>query len=345
MSERLALFTGGAFGIEAKTAYGILRFAPREVVCVVDSEAAGHRTDEVESYARRSVPIVATVAEAAALGANRLVIGVAPFGGRLTDAWRDALVEGIRLGMDVEAGLHSELHDDPILRAAAHEHGRQLVDLRAAPADLRLPTLAARPPDVRVIHSVGSNCAIGKMTVTLELDQAARDRGLASVFAATGQTGIAISGWGICVDHVISDFIAGAAEMIVDEGIARGGKIVFVEGQGALIHPAYSGVTLGLLHGARPDALVLCHRVGQDENDDYPQIPIPPLADLVALYEQTARVTSPGARVGAIVLNTRDVNGDGDARELVARAAADTGLPAADIVRFGGADAILDAVL
>ncbi len=158
---------------------------------------------------------------------------------------------------------------------------------------------------------------------------------------ATGQTGIAITGWGIAVDHVISDFVAGAASRLVAEGASRA-PLLFVEGQGSLAHPAYSGVTLGLLHGCLPDVLVLCHRAGATHIDDYPETPIAPLADLVAVYEGVAGWVRP-ARVGAIALNTRWLD-DEAARAAIAQASEETGLPATDPVRFG-AETILDAVV
>jgi uncharacterized NAD-dependent epimerase/dehydratase family protein len=180
------------------------------------------------------------------------------------------------------------------------------------------------------------------MTVALELDAEARRRGLASEFVPTGQTGIAIAGWGLAVDAVVSDFVAGAAEGLVLEGVARGGALLFVEGQGSLLHPAYSGVTLGLLHGSAPHAYVLCHKAGQAFVDDDERFPMPPLAGLVELHERIALIARP-ARVAAIALNTASL-GEAEAREAVASAGLETGLPADDPVRFGSG-AILDAVL
>jgi uncharacterized NAD-dependent epimerase/dehydratase family protein len=192
------------------------------------------------------------------------------------------------------------------------------------------------------VHSVGSDTVIGKKVVTLELDRAARERGERSVYVPTGQTGVAIAGWGIAVDHVISDYIAGAAERLVLEGAERG-DLLFVEGQGALFHPAYSGVTLGLLHGSAPDLLVLVHKAGATGIRNYPDLPIPPLPELVAAYEGMARRVRP-ARVAAIALNTADLASDEEAREAIAAAQAETGLVADDVVRFGP-DRVLDAVL
>jgi uncharacterized NAD-dependent epimerase/dehydratase family protein len=162
------------------------------------------------------------------------------------------------------------------------------------------------------------------------------------VYVPTGQTGVAIAGWGIAVDHVISDYVAGAAERLVHEGAERG-DLLFVEGQGALFHPAFSGVTLGLLHGSAPDLLVLVHKAGAAALRNYPDLPIPPLPELVAAYEGVARRVRP-ARVAAIALNTADLEGDEDAREAIAAAQAETGLVADDVVRFGP-ERVLDAVL
>src|SRR5213080_667965 len=179
------------------------------------------------------------------------------------------------------------------------------------------------------------------MTVAIELDREARRRGVASEFVPTGQTGIAIAGWGISVDAVVADFLAGAAERLVLEGVSRGGELLWVEGQGSLLHPAYSGVTLGLVHGSAPHAFVLCHQAGQTAIDGDERFPIPPLAELVELHERLALPARP-ARVAAIALNTC-VLGEEEVRVTVAAAEAETGLPADDPVRFGAAR-LVDAV-
>ncbi len=344
MTDRLAVFAEGLWATSnAKTGHGVVRYASREVVAVVDSTQAGRTAEQVVPYVASPVPVVATVAEAAALGATTLLIGVAPLGGALAPEWRAALEEAMALGLDVEAGLHTVLSDDAALVSAAQRAGVRLRDLRTSPSDLSVPGGPyARPAGLRVVHSVGSDCAIGKMSVTLELDRAARARGKRSAFVATGQTGIAITGWGIAVDHVISDFLAGAAERLVLEGAERGADLLFVEGQGALHHPAYSGVTLGLLHGSAPDVLVLTHRAGTTVNSDYPEAPILPLAALVAAYEAVVAPVKP-ARVAVVALNTASLT-DAQARTAVADAERETGLPADDVVRFG-ADRLLDAVL
>jgi uncharacterized NAD-dependent epimerase/dehydratase family protein len=344
VSERLAIFAEGLFaGHHGKTAHGVIRYGTREVVAVIDSTQAGRSAFEVVPFALRDVPIVATLREAIERGASALLVGVAPTGGKLDAAWRSTLLEAIDAGLHVEAGLHTQLSEDAQLRRAATRAGVALRDLRAAPADLTVPQgPGSRPGSVRVVHSVGSDTVIGKKVVTLELDRAARERGLRSVYVPTGQTGVAIAGWGIAVDHVISDYVAGAAERLVHEGAERG-DLLFVEGQGALFHPAYSGVTLGLLHGSAPDLLVLVHKAGAAAIRNYPDLPIPPLPELIAAYEGVARRVRP-ARVVAIALNTADLETDEEAREAIAAAQAETGLVADDVIRFG-AERVLGAVL
>ena len=193
-----------------------------------------------------------------------------------------------------------------------------------------------------MVHTVGSDCAIGKMSVVLELDRAARERGERSVFVATGQTGIAISGWGIAVDHVISDYIAGAAERLVDQGAERG-DLLFVEGQGSLLHPAYSGVTLGLLHGSLPDVLVLAHEAGRTSIDGYEEVRAAAARRIVARSTSAPWSRVRPARVAAIALNTLGLD-DAGAGAAIAAAEAETGLVADDAVRFGP-ERLLDAVL
>src|SRR5205814_4356869 len=184
----------------------------------------------------------------------------------------------IRAGLDVENGLHEFISEDDELAGLAQQHGVTLRDLRKAPPGLNVPTGANLTHGATTVLTVGSDCAIGKMTVSLELDREARRRGMKSEFVPTGQTGMAIAGWGIAVDAVVSDFIAGAAERLVLEGVERGGELLLVEGQGSLLHPAYSGVTLGLIHGSAPHAYVLCHLAGQRFVDDDDRFPMPSLS-------------------------------------------------------------------
>ena len=340
--ERLAIVTGGPFSDRhAKTAHGVIRYGPREVVAVIDPEHAGRTAAEVVPFCVRAVPIVATIPEAVGRGAETLLVGVAPTGGRLDPALRATLLEAIDAGLSVEAGLHTLLADDPQLRAAAARRGVRLRDLRLSPPGLEVPRDDPRPAWLRVVHTVGSDCVIGKKVVTLELDLGARERGLRSVYVPTGQSGIAIAGWGIAVDHVIADYVAGAADRLVREGAERG-DLLFVEGQGALFHPAYSGVTLGLLHGSLPDALVLAHKAGLRSIQGRDDVPIPALPELIDAYESACRPLKP-APVAAVALNTAALD-EADARGAIARTEDICGLPADDVVRFGR-DRVLDAVL
>jgi uncharacterized NAD-dependent epimerase/dehydratase family protein len=341
--ERLAVLTEGLFDDHhAKTAHGVIRYGTREVVAVVDSSQAGRTASEVVAFCQKPVPIVATIEEAVERGAQTMLIGIAPTGGRLDDGWRALVLEAIERGLNVEAGLHTILADDPQFAAAAQKAGVTLRDLRLPPADLGVPRGPNRRREgVRVVHSVGSDVAIGKKAVTVELDAAARARGLSSVYVPTGQTGVAIAGWGIAVDHVLADYVSGAAERLVDEG-GDHGELLFVEGQGSLFHPAYSAVTLGLLHGCSPDLLILAHRAGATHFEGYPDVALPSLPELIAAYETVCRPLRP-VRVVAIALNTSRL-GEDEARAAIAQTEDETGLAADDLVRYG-ADRVLDAVL
>ena len=334
--ERLLLLAEGFSGDPhyGKTARGVLAYGERPVVALLDSTRAGETQAEV--------PIVGTVAEALAFEPTTAVVGVATQGGRFPPAWRKLLEECLGAGLHVENGLHQFLADDAELVELAGRHGAELRDLRRPPADLDVPTGANLTTPAQIVLTVGSDCAIGKMTVSLELERVAKARGIAARFVPTGQTGIAIAGWGIAVDAVVSDFIAGAAERLVVEGYERGGELLLVEGQGAVTHPAYSGVTLGLIHGSAPHLFVLCHMAGETEVEGYPGHPLLSLSELVDLHE---RISLPArkARVAAIALNTR-LLGEPQARAAIAAAEAETGLVADDPVRFG-AERLLEAVL
>jgi uncharacterized NAD-dependent epimerase/dehydratase family protein len=316
-----------------KTMRGVVRYRPHPVVAILDSERAG------ESY--EGVPIVGSIAEALPYGPTAALVGVAVAGGRLGPAWRALILEAIDAGLSVEAGMHEFLSDDPELAALAAERGVELLDLRRPPDDLSVPSGANLTHGATVVLTVGSDCAVGKKTMAIELHREAERRGIASVFVPTGQTGIMIEGWGIAVDAVIADFLAGAAERLVVEGSTRG-DLLWVEGQGALLHPQFSGVTLGLLHGSAPHALVLCHAAGQIEIEGMPGHPLQPLDELVDLYE---RVGLPVRRapVVAVALNTSALDEDA-ARSAIVDAERETGLVADDPVRFGSGR-IVDAVL
>jgi len=316
-----------------KTARGVMRYVPEQVAVLLDTQRVG----ETE----QGFPIVGRVADALAYEPTTALVGVATQGGRFPPAWRQLLRDCVESGLDVENGLHEFLTDDAELVELAARHGVELRDLRRPPPGLNVPTGDNMELDAKIVLTVGSDCAIGKMTVSLELDRVAQERELRSVFIPTGQTGIAIAGWGICVDAVVSDFIAGAAERLVVEGAGKG-DLLWVEGQGALLHPAYSGVTLGLMHGSAPHAYVLCHHAGATVIEGFPDHPIPPLRELVELHERASLPARP-APVACVAVNTRGLDEE-EARAEVAAAEAETGLPADDPVRFG-AEKLLDAVL
>ena len=337
MSEKRYLILAEEFSHDphyAKTARGVMRYRRDDVVAMLDSKRAGQSED--------GVPIVGTVDEALAFEPNTALVGVVTQGGRFPGDWQELLKSCVSHGLDLENGLHVRLRDIPGLSELAAKHGAELRDLREPPPDLSTATGENLEVDATIVLTVGSDCAIGKMTAICELDLESRRRGLKSVFVPTGQTGVAIAGWGISVDAVVSDFLAGAAERLVVEGGKRG-DLLWVEGQGAILHPIYSGVTVGLMHGSAPHLYVLCHEVGRTVVEGDPtESPIPSLSELVDLHERMSLKLRP-AKVAAIALNTSIVSED-EAREAIAAAEEETGLPADDPVRFG-AERLLDAVL
>lgn len=338
--RRLVILTEGQFGPHSgKTAFGVLRYGRDEVVAVLDSTLAGRNVREW--IPGRDVPIVGTLEEALAMpGQPRpeiLLIGIAPTGGRLPDEWRPILHHAIEAGLELHSGLHTFLGDDPELSAAAAIAGTHIVDYRRPPERFETAVGRRHGPGKRVILTVGTDCAIGKMSVALELRNAGRAAGDSVSFVPTGQTGIMIDGWGVCVDRVISDFLNGTVEWLVEEG-ERLGDWVIVEGQGSLDHPAYSAVTLGLIHGATPHAMVLVHKLGlaAHDFDHLPErsFPIAPLRPFIDLHEQLAGTVAP-AKVVAIAVNSSLHRGDEEARRAIEAVASETGLPVADPIRFG----------
>jgi uncharacterized NAD-dependent epimerase/dehydratase family protein len=337
VSEKKYLILAEAFSHDVhygKTLRGVMRYRRDSVVAILDTQRAGESDD--------GVPIVATVDEGVRLGPDTALVGVVTQGGRFPGDWQELLKSCVAHGLDLENGLHVRLHDIPGLQELAREHGVELRDLREPPSDLSTATGENLEVDATIVLTVGSDCAIGKMTATCELDLEARRRGLRSVFVPTGQTGIAIAGWGIAVDAVVSDFLAGAAERLVVEGGKRG-DLLWVEGQGAILHPIYSGVTVGLIHGSAPHLYVLCHEVGRTVTEGDPtESPLPSLRELIDLHERMS-LKKRRAKVAAIALNTSPVS-EVEAREAIAAAEEETGLPVDDPVRFG-AGKLLEAVL
>jgi len=336
--RRLVILTEGQFGAHhAKTAMGVIRFATDRTVAVLDSSIAGRNVSEW--LPGHDIPAVATLADAMALPEppDTLLIGIAPTGGKLPESWRATILEAIDRGLAVHSGLHTFLGDDPEFSAAAHAKGVQIVDYRRPPE--RKETAVGRPhgPGKRVILTVGTDCAIGKMSVALALRAAGLKAGDKAVFVPTGQTGMMIDGWGVAVDRVISDFVQGTVEWMLEEGEERGDWLI-VEGQGSLDHPAYSSVTLGLIHGATPHAMVMVHKPGLINHDwdhvDAREFPIAKLPEFIRLHEQVAGLVAPSKVVG-IALNTMLYEDEAEARRVVEAIGKETGLPTADPVRFG----------
>ena len=280
-------------------------------------------------------------AQAAALGARGLVIGVANAGGVIPPAWIAGLVEALEAGLDIVSGMHARLSDIPELRAAAERTGGRLIDVRTPPA--KIPVGSGAPRSGRRILTVGTDCALGKKYAALAIAGALRARGLDVDFRATGQTGIMIAGAGIPIDAVVSDFVAGAAEML--SPAAAPDHVDVIEGQGSLLHPAYGAVSLGLLHGSQPDAFVVCHEPGRAEILGHPGIALPSIEAVIAQTIALGRVTSPNIRCAGISLNTGGMSPEA-AQAEIAKVARRVGLPTADPLRGGEAfERLLDACL
>jgi uncharacterized NAD-dependent epimerase/dehydratase family protein len=336
--RRLVILAEGEFAPHSgKTAFGVIRYGRDDVVAVIDSTKAGQTVDAY--LPGHDIPIVASLDEALA-GPNRpdaLLIGIAPTGGRLPDAWRTVILAAIAAGLDVLSGLHTFIGDEPEFGAAAAARGTAIVDYRRPPDRLETAIGRRHRPGKRVILTVGSDCAIGKMSVALELRRAALAAGDTASFVPTGQTGMMIEGWGVAVDRLISDFAQGTIEWLVEQGEELG-DWVLVEGQGSLDHPAYSSVTLALIHGATPQAMVMVHKPGLAEHDfdHLPEasFPIAKLPGFIALHEQVAALVAP-SKVVAVALNTSLYPDADEARAIIATTAAETGLPTDDPFRFG----------
>lgn len=320
-------------------AHGVIRYSSDDIAAVIDPDFAGRRLRDVLPYLGRDAPIVATVAEGLRFEPTALLIGIAPAGGKLPDEFRDAIRSALAAGLEVVSGLHAMLGEDEEFAGLAHAHDARIWDLRLPPA---APLFSGAAWDVRarIVLTVGSDAAVGKMTAALELTRAACARGVDAAFVPSGQIGIAIAGWGIAIDRVVADFAPGAAEQLVLEGERRARDLLFLEGQGGINNPAFAPVTLALLYGGAPDALVLVHNVSRTAIEDY-DVPILSYRALIRTYEALCATVKP-ARVAGLALNTRDCSAD-DARREIERARAETGLPCDDVVR-NGPQALYDAI-
>jgi len=332
--RRYAILTDGhLLDRRAKTAHGVIQYGRDEIAAVIDPQFAGRDVADVLPRLGRSAPIVATVRDALAFRPTSLLVGVANQGGFIPAPFRPHILDAIDARLEIVSGLHELLNNDAQFVEHAKRSGSRLWDVRVPPAAIPLFSGAAyRVPQV-VALAVGSDCAVGKKSVMIELERAARSAGARAEFVATGQTGVLIAGKGIVVDRVISDFITGAAEQLV-RSVAPDADFALVEGQGSIYHPAYAPVTLGLLFGCAPDMLVLCVDASRDAIEEY-GVPLPPLREMIRAHEALLTPVKP-ARVVAIAVNTWGLDEE-RACAVLAGAQQQTGLPADDVVRHGGA--------
>jgi uncharacterized NAD-dependent epimerase/dehydratase family protein len=337
MSRRIIILTQGHTEPHAgKTAASVIRYRGQEVVALLDATQVGKVSGDLLGVGQ--VPIVASLDDAPE--ADTLLLGIAPPGGKIPAPWRAIVLDAIsRRKMDVISGLHDFVSDDPEFSAAAKSAGISIQDVRKNTEK----TIARRQrlrPDCLRVHTVGHDCSIGKMVVSIEITNGLKARGLDAKFIATGQTGIMVEGDGLPIDCVVADFVSGAAEKLILENQHH--EIVLVEGQGSLVHPSYSSVTLGLLHGCAPHALVLCYEIGRDRVTGVESVVIPPLAEIKRLYEVMSNVHQPCQIIG-IGINSRRVSAAEAAAERE-RVKAEFGLPACDVFR-DGPDELVDAVI
>jgi uncharacterized NAD-dependent epimerase/dehydratase family protein len=342
LNQRIAiLLHEGISGSHGKTGLAILRYSEAPIVAVIDRESTGKSLLELTGI-KRNVPIVASVGAALEYKPQVLVIGIAPGGGAVPDDYWVEIKNALEAGMSLVNGLHTPMASIPELNALL-KPGQLIWDVRKEPSNISVASGMARTLSCRRVLTVGTDMAIGKMSTSLELHWASKQRGWSSKFLATGQTGIMLEGDGVPLDAVRVDFAAGAVEQMV----MRHGKnyeILHIEGQGSLLHPG-STATLPLIRGSQPTQLILAHRAGQVHVRNHPHVVIPPLRKVIQLYETIA---SAGGAFGTvpvvgIALNTAHLD-EFAAQEAIAQTTAETGLPCTDVVRFD-ADMLLDAVI
>jgi len=341
MERRLLILAEGRFSpLKSKTANAAIVYLPDQVAAVIDSGKTGMTAQQVLGYGG-AIPVVRNLAEGLQHRPTHLLIGIAPTGGRLPEAWRETVREAIRHKLNILNGLHTILSDDTEFASLAREHSVTLTDYRKIPLESEVVSKGSwRKRKAKTILTVGTDCNIGKMTTIVEVQKEFLGRGLKADFVATGQTGILIRGRGIAVDAIISDYIAGSIEREIDRSEAEGYDYILVEGQGALTHMGYSGVTFGLIHGTMPDAMILCHQPARLK-DDY-GLPLPDLKRLIAFHEEAVGFFRP-SKVVATGINSAGLTDD-ESREVARTLERQTGIPAVDAFRFGAAP-IVDALL
>ena len=336
MKRKMVLLTWGHSNPRtAKTATGLLRYCPDECVAVFDPDNAGRLAREFLETGGET-PMISKLEEAP--GADTLVMGIAPPGGRIPGAWRAVLLEAIDRGMNILSGLHDFLSDDVELARAAAAKNVKITDVRKN----NFRQIARREglnPNCLRIHTVGHDCSVGKMVVSLELSRGLTARGRDAQFVATGQTGIMVAGAGLPLDCIVADFVSGGAEQLVLDNQHH--EIIVVEGQGSLVHPSYSGVTLSLLHGCLPHALVFVFEAGRDCVGGLDHVQLPSLAKQRELFEQMASIYQPCEVIG-FAMNGRRLSPE-DAHRLSQQIENEMQLPVVDVIR-DGSDRLLDAV-
>jgi uncharacterized NAD-dependent epimerase/dehydratase family protein len=337
MPRRIIILTLGHTEPHAgKTAASIIRYRGHEVAALLDSTQAGRTSGELLGVG--NVPIVAQLDDVP--DANTLLLGIAPPGGKIPQPWRAIILDAIaRRKMDVISGLHDFVANDPEFAAAAQASGATIHDVRKNTEKAIARRQGLRRDCLRV-HTVGHDCSIGKMVVSIEITNGLKQRGHDAKFIATGQTGIMVEGDGLPIDCVVADFVSGAAEKMILEHQHH--DILLIEGQGSLVHPSYSGVTLGLLHGCAPQALILCYEIGRERVTGVESVKIPPLAEIKRIYDVMSNIHQPCQIIG-IGINSRIASKAEAARER-ARVKAEFGLPACDVFRDGAGE-LVDAVI
>ena len=312
----------------AKTAFGLRDWAPER--CIGELALPGANvTTGLPSLRPR---------EAFERGGRALLVGVATRGGQVPERWLPTLMEALNVGLDIVSGMHDRLGEIPALANEARRLGRRLIDVRVPPADI--PIASGRKGSGRRLLTVGTDCALGKKYTALAITRGLAARGLDVDFRATGQTGIMIAGAGIPIDAVVSDFVAGAAELLSPDAATE--HIDVVEGQGSLFHPSYAAVSLGLLHGSQPDMFVVCHDPGRQEVLGMPGYPLPSIEQVIEQTVALGRLTNPAIRCCGISLNTSALDAD-SAADVIAATARRLALPAADPIRGVGLEVLLDA--
>ena len=341
MKRRILAVAEGRFSpLKSKTANGAIAYLPREVVGVVDSTKAGMTAQQVLGYGG-DIPVLRSFEEGLRLHPTHMLIGIAPPGGRLPERWRDLIRKSIKAQLHILSGLHTIVSDDSEFTALAREYNVSITDYRKISPESEIVAKGTwRNRNANVILTVGTDCNIGKMTTILEIQKDLVQRGVKSDFVATGQTGMMIRGRGVAVDSLIGDYIAGAIELEIDRSVAEGYEYILVEGQGALTHMGYSSVTLGLLHGAMPDAMILCHQPTRLK-DDYGLV-LPGLKSIIELHEGIVRFFHE-TKIIAIGLNSAGLT-DEESQAAADHVTHETGLPAIDAFRFSPKK-LTDAIL